>query len=112
MPALLMTYEPDVDDTQESPAIAIAPQLACCGDARVLLADPNLTGQSEELASPSGVSFCKTLDAVRRGNIVAVLVSHLPFWKVPCEELTCRFVIDATGLTPPTWLACPAMPNA
>jgi UDP-N-acetyl-D-mannosaminuronate dehydrogenase len=112
MPALSTTYKPDVDDTQESPAIAIAPQQACWGDARILLAAPNLTGQPEELASPSDVSFCKTLDAVRQGDIVAVLVSHLPFWKVPREKLTCRFVIDATGLTPPAWPACPAMSNA
>lgn len=90
----------------------IAPQLACCGDACILLADPNLTGQPEELASSSEVSFCKTLDAVRQGDIVAVLVSHLPFWKVPREEVTCRFLIDTTGLTPRAWLACPAMPYA
>ena len=46
-----LTYKPDVDDTRESPAIAIAAQLACAGQDRILVADPNLTGLPEELAA-------------------------------------------------------------
>jgi len=94
-----LTYKPDVDDTRESPAIAIAVQLARCGDERILLADPNLTGLPRELASLPNVSFCETLEAVRQADIVAVLVAHSPFRKIPREELMRRVVIDATGLT-------------
>src|SRR5215475_2416032 len=38
-----LSYKPDVDDVRESPAIAIAAQLACAGQDRILVADPNLT---------------------------------------------------------------------
>jgi UDP-N-acetyl-D-mannosaminuronic acid dehydrogenase len=94
-----LTYKPDVDDTRESPAIAIAMQLARSGDERILLADPNLSGLPAELASLPNVSFCETLDAVRQADIVAILVAHSPFRKIPREELMRRVVIDATGLT-------------
>jgi UDP-N-acetyl-D-mannosaminuronic acid dehydrogenase len=94
-----LTYKPDVDDTRESPAIAITAQLAHSGQERILVADPNLTGIPEELGSLPNVSFCETLDAVRQADIVAVLVAHSPFRKIPREELMRRVVIDATGLT-------------
>ena len=94
-----LTYKPDVDDLRESPAIAIASQLAHCGQERILVADPNLTGLPKELAELPNVSFCETMEAVRQADIVAVLVAHSPFRKIPREELMRRVVIDATGLT-------------
>ena len=94
-----LTYKPDVDDTRESPAIAIAAQLARAGKDRILVADPNLTGLPEELAPLPNISFCETLEAVREADIVALLVAHSPFRKIPREELMRRVVIDATGLT-------------
>ena len=94
-----LTYKPDVDDTRESPAIAIAAQLARAGQDRILVADPNLTGLPEELAPLPNLSFCETLEAVRQADIVALLVAHSPFRKIPREELMRRVVIDATGLT-------------
>ena len=94
-----LTYKPDVDDTRESPAIAIAAQLAHAGQDRILVADPNLTGLPEELAPLPNVSFCETLEAVRQADIVALLVAHSLFRKIPREELMRRVVIDATGLT-------------
>jgi UDP-N-acetyl-D-mannosaminuronic acid dehydrogenase len=94
-----LTYKPDVDDMRESPAIAITSQLARCGEERILVADPNLTALPRELASLSNVSFCETMEAVRQADIVAVLVAHTPFRKIPREELMRRVVIDATGLT-------------
>ena len=45
------------------------------------------------------VLFCETLEAVRQADIVALLVAHSPFRKIPREELMRRVVIDATGLT-------------
>ena len=94
-----MTYKPDVDDTRESPAVAITAQLARCGQERILASDPNLSGLPEELAPLPNVVFCDTLEAVRQADIVAVLVAHSPFRKIPREDLMRRVVIDATGLT-------------
>ena len=84
---------------RESPAIAITAQLACAGQERILVADPNLTALPKELAPLSNVSFCDTMEAVRQADIVAILVAHSPFRKIPREELMRRVVIDTTGLT-------------
>src|SRR6266403_3176154 len=94
-----LTYKPDVDDLRESPAIEIAVELARAGREQILTADPNLTGLPEELALLPNVSFCDTLEAVRGADIVALLVAHSSFRKIPREELMRRVVIDATGLT-------------
>ncbi len=94
-----LTYKPDVDDLRESPAIAIVAQLARGGPERILVADPNLRALPQELAEFSNVALCETIAAVRQADIVAILVAHSPFRRIPQEELLRRVVIDATGLT-------------
>lgn len=94
-----LTYKPDVDDLRESPALEIAAALARGSDGRILVADPNLDQLPAGLAGLPNVSWCDTLDAVRQADIVAILVAHSPFRKIPRDELMRRMVIDATGLT-------------
>jgi UDP-N-acetyl-D-mannosaminuronic acid dehydrogenase len=94
-----LTYKPDVDDLRESPAVAIVAQLARDGPERILVADPNLRALPQELAEFSNVALCETIAAVRQADIVAILVAHSPFRRIPQEELLRRVVIDATGLT-------------
>src|SRR5207302_8708039 len=88
-----------VDDLRESPAVEIAMDLARAGQEQILIADPNLSSLPTELAALSNVSFCDTLEAVRHADIVALLVAHSRFRKIPREELMRRVVIDVTGLT-------------
>jgi UDP-N-acetyl-D-mannosaminuronic acid dehydrogenase len=94
-----LTYKPDVDDLRESPAVAIVAQLARGGPERILVADPNLRALPQELAEFSNIALCETIAAVRQADIVAILVAHSPFRRIPREELLRRVVIDATGLT-------------
>jgi UDP-N-acetyl-D-mannosaminuronic acid dehydrogenase len=88
-----------VDDIRGSPAIEIAVQLANSSLDCILVSDPQLSGLPEELALCSNVSFCGTLAAVRQADIIAVLVAHSAFRKIPREEFMRRVVIDAAGLT-------------
>jgi UDP-N-acetyl-D-mannosaminuronic acid dehydrogenase len=94
-----LTYKPDVDDLRESPALEIAHALARDGQAQLLVADPNLRELPAVLAGLPNVAFCDTMQAVREADIVAILVAHKPFRKIPRDELMRRMVIDATGLT-------------
>jgi UDP-N-acetyl-D-mannosaminuronic acid dehydrogenase len=94
-----LSYKPDVDDLRESPAVDIVVELAGTGCERILVADPNLVGLPAPLGEFRNVSFCETLAAVREADIVAILVAHSPFRRIPREELMRRVVIDATGLT-------------
>ena len=94
-----LAYKPDVDDLRESPAIAIVGQLARGGPERILVADPNLRALPKELAAFPNIELCDTIAAVRQADIIAILVAHSPFRRIPQEELLRRVVIDATGLT-------------
>jgi UDP-N-acetyl-D-mannosaminuronic acid dehydrogenase len=94
-----LTYKPDVDDVRESPAVEIVARLAAAGEERVLVADPNLRALPGKLAALPNLALSDTLDAVRQADIVALLVAHSSFRKIPREELMRRVVIDATGLT-------------
>jgi UDP-N-acetyl-D-mannosaminuronic acid dehydrogenase len=94
-----LTYKPDVDDLRESPALEIALRLARSGQERILIADPNVKMLPEEFAALSNVALCDTLEAVRHADIVALLVAHSQFRKIPRDELMRRVVIDVTGLT-------------
>jgi UDP-N-acetyl-D-mannosaminuronic acid dehydrogenase len=94
-----LTYKPDVDDLRESPALDIVIELAHESDGRLLVADPNLRRLPPALSEMPNVSLCDTLQAVREADIVAILVAHSPFRRIPQDELMRRMVIDATGLT-------------
>ncbi len=94
-----LTYKPDVDDLRESPAVAIVAQLARGGPERILVADPNLRALPPRAGGMPNVALCETIAAVRQADIVAILVAHSPFRRIPQEELLRRVVIDATGLT-------------
>jgi UDP-N-acetyl-D-mannosaminuronic acid dehydrogenase len=93
-----LTYKPDVDDVRESPALDIVVELARDEDARLLVAEPNLRALPP-LNERANVKMCDTLAAVREADIVAILVAHSRFRRIPQEELMRRMVIDATGLT-------------
>ena len=94
-----LTYKPDVDDVRESPALDIVVELARDEDARLLVAEPNLRALPPPLDERANVTMCDTLAAVREADIVAILVAHSRFRRIPQEELMRRMVIDATGLT-------------
>jgi UDP-N-acetyl-D-mannosaminuronic acid dehydrogenase len=94
-----LTYKPDVDDVRESPAIEIVRELGRCGGQRVVVADPHLHALPPALAAMPNLVLAATLDAVRQADIVALLVGHAAFRKIPREELLRRVVIDVTGLT-------------
>ncbi len=94
-----LTYKPDVDDLRESPALGIVTELARDSQGRLLVADPNLRALPPVLSEMPNVTLCDTLLAVRQADIVAILVAHSPFRRIPQDELMRRMVIDAAGLT-------------
>ena len=93
-----LAFKPDVDDVRESPAIDVVRRLAEAGAGRVIVADPHLKGLPKALSGLPSVTFRDTMDAVRQADIVAILVAHRAFMKLPREELLRHAVIDPTGL--------------
>ena len=86
-----------MSDTRESPALQITQRLAD-ENLRILVADPKLQELPSQLAGRSNVTFVETGEAVRRADILAILVAHSAFRRIPREEVLQRIVIDATGL--------------
>lgn len=79
-----LTYKADVDDTRESPALAIVQRLST--ERTVLVADPHLMGTTN------------VLEAIEHANAVVVLVGHQSFRAIPREMLAGKIVLDFAGV--------------
>ncbi len=85
-----LTYKPDVADIRESPALAITRALTTELDGDVLAVDPHVTGLD-------GLAYASLEDALRRADIVVVLVAHAAFTAIPRALLAEKIVIDTCG---------------
>jgi UDP-N-acetyl-D-mannosaminuronic acid dehydrogenase len=94
-----LSYKPDVEDLRESPALEIIHQLAADADLRVLVCDPFVTSLPDDLASMPNVSLATFDTAREHADIVAFLVRHTEFTKLPLELFSDKIVVDAVGLT-------------
>ena len=91
-----MAYKPNVDDLRESPAVAIAADLAADAG-EIFIVEP-----CPEPAERTGPCAARALgglqEAVREADIVALLVAHNQFRKVDRTLLTDKIVIDTVGV--------------
>lgn len=85
-----LTYKPDVADIRESPALAITRALTAELDGEVLAVDPHAGGLE-------GLSRFPLEEALRRADIVVVLVAHAAFCDIPRALLAEKIVIDTCG---------------
>lgn len=92
-----LTYKADVDDIRESPALEIAEALADKG-LRLLVCEPNLDALPPSLAGKDNVSFAQADEAIRDADIVALLVGHAEFRRMPPAIFRDKAVVDAIGL--------------
>jgi UDP-N-acetyl-D-mannosaminuronic acid dehydrogenase len=91
-----LAFKPDIDDLRESPAVAIAQQVAKLG-CQVLAVEPNIETLPERLEASN---FClSTLpEALADADVVCVLVKHNLFTENKITIAACMQVIDAVGL--------------
>jgi UDP-N-acetyl-D-mannosaminuronic acid dehydrogenase len=92
-----LTYKPDVDDLRESPALEIVRALASEAGIELLVCDPwveRLPAGLEEL----GVTLVDPDTALRRADIVALLVGHSKFQRFDNSHFLSKVVVDAVGL--------------
>lgn len=88
-----LAFKADIDDLRESPALAIASQLAKLHTGPVLAVEPNI----EYLPSyiPSKISLCKSEMAISEADILLLLVNHHQFMNLNIDGK--RF-IDTRGI--------------
>ena len=83
-------YKPDVDDFRESPALEIIHALQEQQVGEVLTVEPHA----------DTIPGCQLVDvdtALRRANIVVILVNHRSFHHLTTESLDAHLVIDTCG---------------
>lgn len=88
-----LSYKPNIDDVRESPAVAVVRALQAELSAELLVVEPHLRACPIE-----GLELCEAEDALRRADIVVVLVMHRQFQRLPKELFTRPSVIDTVGL--------------
>ena len=93
-----LAYKPDVDDLRESPAVEIVEHLAHDRVGDILVVEPNIDVLPPSLAALANVRLVSLKEAVAKADILAVLVGHAAFKKLPSTTITEKVVIDTIGL--------------
>ena len=93
-----LSYKADIDDLRESPALHIVEHLANDNVGELLVVEPNVTRLPDSLARMAAVRSADLNTALRRADIIVLLVDHRQFKRVDRELLNLKIVIDTRGL--------------
>lgn len=93
-----IAYKPDVEDVRESPSLEIVKLLAKEQNIRVVVCDPMVKEPPEELRGLNTVSFAAIDETCQAADIVAFLVGHRQFSRMPPNRFLNKVVVDAIGL--------------
>ncbi|MFC3479360.1 UDP-N-acetyl-D-mannosamine dehydrogenase [Kocuria carniphila] len=97
--ALGLAFKPNIDDLRESPALNITKDLAEHVDhATVLAVEPNVGELPKALQGMPNVEFAEYADAIKRADVVLLLVDHDEFKTIPAASLKGKTVVDTKGL--------------
>ncbi len=90
-----LTFKADVDDMRESPALHIVEKLVQMKLGRVLVCEPHAPELPRSLVNDA--TLVPAEEAVKKADIVLLLVDHKSFKRVPRRLLEQRIVIDTRG---------------
>lgn len=93
-----LAFKANIDDLRESPALAITVELARQNVATVLAVEPFVSECPEKLAGFANLEFVGVDEALRRADILLVLVDHERFKGIEREQLARKVLIDTRGL--------------
>ena len=93
-----LSYKPNVDDLRDSPALEIACKVASRRVATVLAVEPHLRELPPPLANYPGVQLTDLATAVKRADIVGILVAHNKFRLLDRGAVAAKIVVDTVGL--------------
>ena len=96
-----LSYKPDLDDMRESPAIDVAQHLARDGNYDLVIVEPNIDELPASLASHANCKLVGMKEAIQKADILALLVAHAAFKKIPASAIAEKVVIDTVGLWRP-----------
>jgi UDP-N-acetyl-D-mannosaminuronic acid dehydrogenase len=93
-----LSYKPNVDDLRESPALEIACKVASRRVGTVLAVEPHLRELPPPLANYPGVQLTDLATAVKRADVIGILVGHNKFRSLDRGAVASKVVVDTVGL--------------
>lgn len=90
-----LAFKANVDDLRESPSLHIAEQLADLYGEDLIVCEPFIQELPRSLSGKARLEDAES--AIRRADIIVLLVDHKPFKKLPRRILDQRVVIDTRG---------------
>ncbi|ALM52825.1 UDP-N-acetyl-D-mannosamine dehydrogenase [Halomonas huangheensis] len=91
-----LAFKPDIDDLRESPALAIAQQIAASNPGHTLIVEPNI--ESLPAGKLEGCALVEAQNALESADIVVLLVDHKPFKSIAAQQLEGCYLIDSRGI--------------
>lgn len=92
-----LAYKPDVGDLRGSPAMQIVKQLAAESIGRVLAVEPNID-EIPQLLADAGVSLTSLDYAIKKADVIVLLVNHESFYDIDPEALYGKKLVDTRGI--------------
>src|SRR5262249_20661981 len=93
-----LAFKANIDDLRESPALAITEALARETQAKILAVEPYVSACPPKLAGLPNVEFTGADEALKRADILLLLVDHDRFKLIEREQLARKVLIDTRGL--------------
>lgn len=94
-----LAFKPNIDDLRESPALEIAKAVAERFPEKTILAvEPNVDKLPAVLSDFANVRIASLDEALENADVLALLVDHDEFKKVPAAKLKAKGVVDTKGL--------------
>ncbi len=93
-----LAYKADIDDLRESPAVGIVELLVKDGTGELMVVEPHVKDLPERLSGLPGVKHSGMESAIKKADIVLLLVDHSVFRKIPYDSLRDKVVIDTRGI--------------
>ena len=86
-----ITFKADIDDLRESPAYDIVKQLLTENIGEIIISEPNID-------SIEGINLSEVEEAVKKSDILLILVDHKEFNSLRYQDLSEKIIIDTKGI--------------
>jgi UDP-N-acetyl-D-mannosaminuronic acid dehydrogenase len=83
---------------RESPAVTITATLIDRFDGEVLVVEPNSKILPSALADTKGLTMCDLDHALKKSQVIALLVDHQEFQELDRSRLEGKAVVDTRGI--------------
>jgi UDP-N-acetyl-D-mannosaminuronic acid dehydrogenase len=93
-----LAFKADIDDLRESPAMEITIEIAKSGAGEVLAVEPHVATRPKALDGVENIALVSLEEALRRADILVLLVNHRQFLAVDRTLLRDKIVIDTRGV--------------